>query len=208
MRLEPGFAPALLTLGATLNQLKEPEAALAILGKALAADSANGKVHFEMGQALLAVNKQDEALPHLRRAVELAPADSQTAYALLRILSARNSPEAPALAVRVRELKKGELAVTQARVLSNFGLDAASAKDWRKAVLRLREALEACGACAIRPALHKNLGLVLARSGDIAAARKELELARRMDPEDQDIEFALDILPSNPNQLSNGRQPH
>lgn len=195
LRLKPGFGPAMFALGATLNSLGEHGPASLVLAKVLVAAPSDGKAHFELGQALAALDREDEALVHFRKASELEPADAQAAFALLQILRARQSPEASALAERVRLLKKNELAATQARVLSNFGLDAANERDWPKAAGKLREALDACGTCQIRPVLQKNLGLILARSGDITGARRELEVARRMDPKDRDIQYALDLLP-------------
>ena len=111
------------------------------------------------------------------------------------MLSARKSPEACEYSRRVRELKKEELAVTQARVLSNFALDAAKARDWPKAIGQLREAVQTCGECSIKPELHKNLGLILAQSGDTPAAAAELRIAQKLDPEDRDTAYALELLP-------------
>jgi len=195
LRLRPDFVPAMVTLGGTFNAIGDSAGALRVLSSAIELAPSDGQAQFELGQALVALERPDEALPHLRKAMALEPSDSQIAFALLRLLQERQSPEAAALAARVRELKRNELAVTQARVLSNFGLDSANEKDWPKAVGRLREALAACGACAIRPTLQKNLGLILARSGDIAAARKELQAALAMDPGDRDIQYALELLP-------------
>lgn len=194
LRLQPSLASAKLTLASTLNQSGKYQEALNYARQYLQTDAKNPFAHFEMGQSLAGIRKTDEAIAEYRLALQLEPNDSQSAYALLQLLIQKKSPEAPALAARVRELKRNELAVTQARVLSNFGLDAANEKDWQQAVGKLREALKACGTCGIRPALQKNLGLVLARSGEISTAKRELEIAKTLDPHDRDIEFALELL--------------
>lgn len=195
LRLQPGYAPAMLVLGNSLVGLGKQAEAADLLAKVVKAEPANGKAQLALGQALIRLGRKEEGIAHLREAARLDPMDSQAAYALLRALAGTQSPEVEALAKRVRELKQNELAITQARVLSNLGLDAAKEKDWQTAVNKLRAAVDACGSCPIRAALQKNLGLILARSGDVAAARKELEAARQMDPTDLDIQYALDILP-------------
>ncbi len=194
LKLDPSLNAAKLTLASALNQSGRPQEAIPYLQQYMQTEPGNPLAFFEMGQALVGSGKADEAITAYRKALELEPNHSQSAYALLQILMQRKSPEVPTLAARVRELKRGELAVTQARVLSNFGLDAANEKNWSQAVIKLQDALKACGRCAIRPALQKNLGLVLARSGDIAAAKRELEVAKSLDPQDRDIEFALELL--------------
>ncbi|MBX5495586.1 MAG: tetratricopeptide repeat protein [Bryobacteraceae bacterium] len=195
LRLQPGYMPAMLVLGNALASLGKQAEAAELLEKVVKAEPGNGKARLALGQALIRLGRKEEGIVHLREAARIDPMDSQAAYALLRALAGTQSPEFEALAKRVRELKQNELAVTQARVLSNLGLDAAKEKDWQTAVSKLRAAVDACGSCPIRAALQKNLGLILARSGDVAAARKELEAARQMDPTDLDIQYALDILP-------------
>lgn len=194
LRLQPDFPPALLTLGATFNRLGKYPQAVKLLQHSVQVDDGNPTSYFELGQALSGSGDAEGAIASYRRSLTIEPKNSQTAYALLQLLMQKKSPEVPALAAQVRELKRNELAITQARVLSNFGLDAANEKDWTQAVNKLRDALQACKSCAIRPALQKNLGLVLARSGELALARQELETARKLDPHDRDIEFAIELL--------------
>lgn len=149
----------------------------------------------ELGRALIGLNKEEEALIHLRGAIELNPADLQTMFVLLRLSAGKKLPEAEDYGQKLRSLKQDEISLTQAQALSNFALAAANEENWTLAVKRLREAISACGECPAKPVLRKNLGPILAQSRDVEGAALELENARQLDPEDKDILYALKILP-------------
>jgi Flp pilus assembly protein TadD len=51
-----------------------------------------------------------------------------------------------------------------------------------------------CGECRSRATLHKNLGLVYCRSGDVGNGIRELKTARELNPRDAEIETALAIV--------------
>jgi tetratricopeptide (TPR) repeat protein len=121
-------------------------------------------------------------------------ANSQAVFALMRVMSARNANEAKQYGRQLRELKAESLTASRARVLSNFALDDAKKEDWPKAIDRLREAIEVCGECHVRTQLHTNLGLIMAQSSDNAGAITELAIAHELDPDDRDIEYALELL--------------
>ena len=55
----------------------------------------------------------------------------------------------------------------QAETLGNFAIASAEARDWPRAFSQMQQALEVCGECRIKADLHKNLGLILAKSGEI-----------------------------------------
>lgn len=181
-------------LGLTLARLREPQPAADLLRQVVAAEPRNSIAQQELGQALLELGQAADGEKHLRTALQLDPHNSQAAYALMRVLSSRGSSEAAQLGQRVRQLKQDELAVTQARAFSNFGLDAAKQQNWPQAIENLRKAVDTCGACLIQPALRRNLGLILAQSGDRAGAIAELQAAQKLDPADQDVTYALDLL--------------
>ena len=42
-------------------------------------------------------------------------------------------------------------------------------------------------------ALHKNLGLILAQSGDTKSAIEELRIAQKLIPDDGDVQFSLNL---------------
>lgn len=127
-------------------------------------------------------------------AVELNPKNASATATLIRELYRAKSDDVSAYSVRLRELKEQEAATIRAKTLSNFALRAAEGEDWPQAVAQLQEAIEACAKCSIRALLHKNLGLILAQSGDAQRAVDELRVARDLDPADEDIAYALALL--------------
>ena len=78
--------------------------------------------------------------------------------------------------------------------LNNFAIADGSRGNWQGAIAQLTEALLLCGNCAEEATLHKNLGLMYARSGDTPSAMQELNLALRLDPENVDARRAMDVL--------------
>jgi Flp pilus assembly protein TadD len=82
----------------------------------------------------------------------------------------------------------------QVQTLGNSALQAANAHDWSRAVEQMGEALTLCGSCSVKPILHRNLGLIYARQGEIVQAQRELRVALRLAPDDADAQAALKIL--------------
>jgi tetratricopeptide (TPR) repeat protein len=192
--LRPGFAPALMMLGMTESSLGRPEKAVEFLERALALGWSDTAAHYKLGKTLLDLGRQSEGSKHLRKAVELDPANSQAVFALMRHMSARDAVEARRFGQQLRELKAESMAAAQARTLSNFALDDAKKERWPEAIGRLREAIGVCGECSVRALLYKNLGLILAQSGDDGGAVAQLSIAHGLDPADRDIEYALGLL--------------
>ena len=63
-----------------------------------------------------------------------------------------------------------------------------------QAIAELKEALEICQDCRSRGDLHKNLGLIYGRSGDLEHAEQQLRLALELKPNDADILKSLKII--------------
>ena len=82
----------------------------------------------------------------------------------------------------------------QADTLGNFGLASASARDWPQAVAHLKEALQVCGQCKSLGNIHKNLGLIYCRSGDLRNGEEQLRLALKIKPNDPDVLKALQVI--------------
>ncbi len=72
----------------------EPEAARALLEKALASDERNAAAHFELGAMFDRTRQYEDAARELERAAELAPADAATHYRLARVYDRLGKPEA------------------------------------------------------------------------------------------------------------------
>jgi Tfp pilus assembly protein PilF len=60
----------------------------------------------------------------------------------------------------------------------------------------LTEALQLCGGCAESAHLHHNLGLFYGKTGKVEEAKKELQTAIALDPNDADAQKALVMLQS------------
>ena len=82
----------------------------------------------------------------------------------------------------------------RAETLGNFALASADARDWPQAIAQLREAIQTCADCPAKALLHKNLGLIYARSGDLANAEAFLTDATAMLPRDEDLARSLDLI--------------
>ena len=57
-----------------------------------------------------------------------------------------------------------------------------------------RQALEVCGGCPARGQIHKNFGIIYGQSGDYASAKRELEIARDLLPDDDGVRRALQVV--------------
>jgi len=82
----------------------------------------------------------------------------------------------------------------RAQTLGNFALASAAARDWPQAIAQLQEALKVCGDCSALALLHKDLGLIYCRSGDLKNGQAELLEARKLMPKDQEVSQALQVL--------------
>jgi Flp pilus assembly protein TadD len=60
--------------------------------------------------------------------------------------------------------------------------------------VQLKEAIEVCGECQTRGELHKNLGLVYCRSGELKKGESELRTALTLIPGDPDVLQALKVI--------------
>jgi Flp pilus assembly protein TadD len=67
-------------------------------------------------------------------------------------------------------------------------------QDWRESVRLYSEALETCGDCEIEGTLHRDLGLILCRDGQIERGAEELRKALALNPEDRDAAKALEAI--------------
>jgi Flp pilus assembly protein TadD len=64
--------------------------------------------------------------------------------------------------------------------------------------------MKLCGACPQSEMLHKNLGLIYSRKGDVANADRELRAALKLNPDDAEARKALEILRAGRNGANSG----
>ena len=119
-------------------------------------------------------------------------------YNLAQALAKAGKPEAKEYTVRFNALEQERQLTDRVQQLGNFGLEAANARNWPQAVEDLNEALRICGVCRFSADLHRNLGLIYCRKGDVENGKRELETALKLRPDDSDARKALDVLASIP----------
>jgi tetratricopeptide (TPR) repeat protein len=199
-RLQPNYPSALYLLALALGASPR---AMEVLDRLVTIDPENAEAHYLLGQNLLRAGKTQEAIEHWKSAVRLDPQNLSSLYNLARTLAEANDPQAQEYMERFQALQKTQQSSDRVQTLNNFALEAANAHDWPQAVEQLQESIKACGQCKQLPVLHRNLGLIFARQGDIQAGERELEMALQIDPNDSDAQSALQVLravppPSNP----------
>jgi tetratricopeptide (TPR) repeat protein len=169
-----------------------------VLNRLVTIDPDNADGHYLLGQNLLRAGKTQEAIEHWETAVRLDPQNLSSLYNLARALAKANDPQAQMYMERFQALQKTQQLSDRVQTLNNFALEAANAHNWSQAVEQLQESINTCGQCKQLPVLHRNLGLIFARKGDIQAAERELAMALQFDPHDADAQNALQVLRSIP----------
>jgi len=165
------------------------------LRRAAELEPKNARRHYALGQALFEAGNTDGAVAAWRRAVALQPGYADALYSLSRALARTDPAESKELQVRFMKLQELQSAADDAEAMGNDALNAA-AGDPAKAIAGLKAAIERCGECSVRWQLHKNLGLVYCRSGDLKNGKSELLQADKMLPGDANIARALKLLKS------------
>jgi tetratricopeptide (TPR) repeat protein len=122
------------------------------------------------------------------------PDHGEALYNLSRLLAQTDATEAKVFQDRFEALQATRHLMDRAQTLGNFALSSAAAHDWPQAIAQLQEGLSICGGCSALPLLHKNLGLIYCRSGDLRNGRAELLEALKLTPKDPDITAALQLI--------------
>jgi tetratricopeptide (TPR) repeat protein len=193
-RLSADYGAALYLLALVEKHANDVSRSTELLEKVVALEPQDADAHYQLGQNLFSLGRTEEAIQHWKMALQADPNHTESLYNLTRILTRLNRPEAKQYSQRLEEVKTASHLLDQVRPLGNQALDAADARDWTRAVDLLKRALELCGTCPETAHLHKNLGLIYARSGDRQAGEQELRMALQLDPNDEDVVKALQIL--------------
>jgi len=192
-RLQPDYPPSQYLLALVLGA---SPSAVEVLQKLVTIDPDNADAHYLLGQNLQRAGNTQAAIEHWETAVRLDPQNLSSLYNLARILAKANDPQAKTYMDRFEALQKKQQLSDRVQTLNNFALEAARARNWSLAVEQLQESIETCGQCRQLSILHRNLGLIYARKGDVKAGQHELETALQIDPNDADARRALQVLRS------------
>ncbi len=190
-RLDPGSSEPWYLLGLIEKSAGNPQAAVQMLQKAAALDPRNPDTLFVLGQELLHSGDRNGAIAQWRRVIEIKPDHGEALYNLSRQLVKTDPQEAQQFQQRFDTLQAQKHIMDRAQTLGNFALSAAAAHDWPQAIAQLKEGLQVCGECSALALLHKNLGLTYCRSGDLKNGLAELLEAKKLTPQDPDIDQAI-----------------
>jgi tetratricopeptide (TPR) repeat protein len=194
IHLQPEYAGALYFLALTAKQENQLERSSLLLKKVVALQPANADAQYLLGQSLEHSGDNSGAVQHWKAAVQADPNHSQALYNLARALRRMHDPETAQYQERFDALQKSQQIADRVSELGNFALEAANAQNWPQAVAQMNEAIELCGNCPQSAHLHKNLGLFYGRTGNIRKAKKELQAALQLAPNDADAQNALAML--------------
>ena len=186
----------LFLLGVAEEELQNGSYAAELFCKVMELDPDHNDAHYHLALNLSRLGKKDEAIAHFRRSVELNPYHRAALYNLFRSLAGTNPEEAEQYRKRFQALQDQHELMQEAKRLEDLALTHAKEGSRLQAIEQLRKALEVCGECLMRPRLHKNLGLVYGRAGDLKNAKRELSTALEMSPDDPEVKKSLEILES------------
>ena len=190
--LNPNYPAALYLLAETARNLGDTEKSIQLLDGLVKLTPANSDAQSLLGQDLLRLGRSGEAIEHLRLAVEADPENSRALYNLAQTLKKLGKPQADEYLVRLENLTKQRQISDRVQQLGVFAMAAADARDWAEAVEDTKEALHLCGGCRIAAGLHRNLGLIYCRKGDLENGKRELEAALKLKPDDPEAQRALE----------------
>jgi tetratricopeptide (TPR) repeat protein len=193
VRLDPNFAECWYLLGLIEKEAGNTEESITLFKKALAGDPQNPDALYKLGQGLLQSGDRAGAIARWRQVIAINPDYGEALYNLSRILVKDDPEEAKRLQTRFESLQSKEHIMDRAQTLGNFALASAAARDWPQAISQLKEALALCGDCSALPQLHKDLGLIYCRSGDLKNGLPELLEAQRLTPQDPDVAQAIRV---------------
>ena len=183
-RLSPELSAPLFLLAVAEQQLHRADVSAEILRKLIALEPLNPDVHYLLAQNLFRLGKTSDAMQEWKRVLEINPDHVKALFDLSRALSKTRPVEARRYPDWLLGVQQRLWITGEAEMLQSFALVSANAREWPEALQQLREAVRICGECQSRAAIHKNLGLVYSRSGDLKNGERELRLALDLKPDD------------------------
>ena len=193
-RLSPNYPAPWYLLAFLESQANNLALSDQAIEKLVALEPRNAAAQFLLGQNLLRLGKREEAVLHWKLALEADPENREVLLSLAQTLDKAGNPDAKLYRDHFEALEKGQGLSARVERLNDSALEAANGRNWPQAVAQMGEALKACGQCQQLPVLHRNLGLIYARAGDIPNSERELRLALKLRPDDADALKAMEIL--------------
>ena len=220
IHLNPDLAAAHLHLGLAMRARGEGDAMPEMMEASRLAP-ANATIALELGKALVADGKDEQAIPVFEHVLQQEPESVQASYQLALALQRSNKvPEAIALLKKVVAAEP-----SNAEAMTNLGMALSQAQQAKDAVPVLQRAIsiapesvtahqnlaaayvqlsqfgdavaelhQALRLAPDAPQLHYDLGLALKMQDDLAGAMPELETAQRLDPSAAEAPYLLGVL--------------
>ncbi len=195
VRLQPNYASALYYLAVTAHQQDQEDRSTELLKKVIALRPDNADAQYLLGQNLEHAGDVRGAVEHWKAAIQVDPNYSAALHNLARALTKLHDPGAKIYQDRFDAQLRNQQITDRATALGNVALEAAKVKDWPRTIKQMNEAIEICGDCSLSAHLHKNLALFYVQMGNVGEARKALNEALQLAPQDKEIESAIASLP-------------
>ncbi len=192
--LDEHFGDAVYLLAVTERQLGETAKSLELSERSVQLAPGNPRAYYLLGQNLSSAKRDQEAIAAWKHAAQLDPNSTEVLYRLSQVLHATDPAEAGKYSALLKARLAEQQATSQADTTGNLALAAANNHDYAQAISELQKAIEICGDCRDQATLKKDLGLIEARSGDLAAAAQELKAAASLSPADPEIKQALAVV--------------
>jgi tetratricopeptide (TPR) repeat protein len=192
--LDANFGDAVYLLAVTERQLGDTAKSLQLSEKSVQLAPGNPRAYYLLGQNLSSAKRDQEAIAAWKHAAQLDPNSTEVLNRLSQVFHATDPAEAARYSALLKARLAEQQATSQADVTANLALAAANNHDYAQAITELQKAIEVCGGCRDQATLKKDLGLIEARSGDLAAAAQELKAAASLSPADPEIKQALAVV--------------
>jgi Tfp pilus assembly protein PilF len=195
-KLDPSATESWYLLGIIARQAGDTDAAIRDFSQAVALKPDYADARFRLGRELAHKGDNTGAIEQWRKAIEIQPDYGEALYNLARLLAKSDPEESKRLQARFDALQSQKHIMDRAQTLGNFALASADAHDWPQAIAQLKEGIELCKDCSALSLLHKDLGLIYCRSGELKNGQAELLVAQKLSPSDPDVAKALQVLNS------------
>lgn len=194
VKLQPTDPDPIYVLALTQAQLGRTDRSSELLGRVIALDSRNAKAHYFLGLNLLHQGSTGRAIAQWQKAVEIDPEDEPSLYNLSLALRKTDARAAQEYGVRYLELQSRRRVTKLAESVRLAAEAAAERGDWRNAVEQLKQAVAVCGGCSLQWELRKSLGLAYCYADDLADGERELHEVLQQNPDDADVQRAMEII--------------